>query len=419
MSYPTQCNRTHLIAHCPPNSAVVLAGRLIALHGNQGVLSDETGQMGLQFNVLPQASQNDIVEVSGQFQNQTFKVHALNVLAPSSRASIPGPSANVQHNLRKRARILSGIRHFFDTAGFVEIETPLLVFCPGMEPHLTAFETTHDGQTYYLPTSPEYAMKRLLSSGFERIYQVCKAFRSEPAGRLHNPEFTMLEWYRAYADNQAIMTDAEALIAQLAIAVNGSPVIRYAHHTIDVTPPWERLSVQDALLHHAKIDIDPFTDGTKFIQKARMLGYANVLPDDSAEVAFFKVFLDAVEPKLGIVKPTFLIDYPASMAALAKCKPHAPHLADRFEIYIAGIELANAFTELNDPIEQRARLEDEVCQRMHNRQKAYPIDAQFLAALEAGMPPSGGIALGVDRLVMLLVGAESIRDVIAFPFPNL
>lgn len=413
--YPAHCGRTHRIAECPPNAKAVLAGRLTHLDGNRGMLWDETGTLAVCFATVPEIRVCDIVELHGAKNGDAFYAETVHILAPALRTPAPMPSVQ---NLRLRARILSGIRRFFDAAGFLEVETPLLVRCPGQEPHLNAFETSDEGERFYLPTSPEYAMKRLLSAGFERIYQLCKSFRREPHGRLHNPEFTMLEWYRAYADGRAIMADAEGLIAHLATDLFREPILRYGAHTIDLTPPYERLSVHDALRYYARIEADPFADPGAFIGQARALGYTHVLPDDAAEVAFFKVFLDAVERHLGTSKPTFLIDYPAEMAALAKCKSDAPHLADRFELYIAGIELANAFTELNDPVEQYARLKAEARQRAAAQQPAYPIDARFLAALEAGMPPSGGIALGVDRLVMLLVGAGSVGEVMAFPFPD-
>lgn len=322
-------------------------------------------------------------------------------------------------HLYLRAQILKGIRSFFDQQDFLEVETPLVVRVPGQEPHITAFETTFEHQTYYLHTSPEYAMKRLLCAGYNKIYQLCKTFRDEPVGKMHNPEFTMLEWYRAHADYTHIMQDTEQLIASLATNIFGSPTLTYKNQTIDLTPPWPRLSLQDALHQYAHISADPFTQIDQFIQQARAKGHTNVLPSDTSDTAFFKVFLDAVEKHLGVNKPTFLIDYPASMAALAKCKPQAPHLAERFELYIAGFELANAFSELTDAQEQHTRFEMEQEERRQNNSPIYPIDETFLQALQQGMPPSGGIALGVDRLVMLFTQTHHIQEIIAFPFPNL
>ncbi len=329
------------------------------------------------------------------------------------------PLSQKQTTLHLRAQIIKSIRSFFDQQGFLEVETPLLVKCPGMEPHISAFETTFEGQTHYLHTSPEYAMKRLLCAGYEKIYQICKTFRDEPIGKMHNPEFTMLEWYRTHADYTHIMQDTEHLIASVATHLWGTPTLTYNQQTIDLTPPWPRISVQDALIQHAQITANPFTQTSQFIQQAQNKGHTHILTNDSAETAFFKIFLDVVEKKLGASKPTFLIDYPASMAALATRKKDAPHLAERFELYIAGFELANAFTELTDPIEQRTRFEEEQEQRRLDNNPIYPIDETFLHALQTGMPPSGGIALGIDRLVMLFAQQTHIQDVIAFPFPTL
>ena len=412
--YPAHCQRTHHIAQLQTNQTAIIAGRLIA----QNTLADETGKIRFQLTSPPNIHLNDIVELEGQLQNEIFYATSLRVLVPSLQTSQSDLTNTKQNHLRQRAKILAGIRRFFDQKDFVEIETPLLVPQPGMEPHLEAFETTFENHTFYLHTSPEYAMKRLLSAGFERIYQICKAFRHEPTAKMHNPEFTILEWYRAYADYTHIMADTELLIAQLATELNGQPLIHTAQHTIDLTPPWQRLTVKEALAHYAHITADPYLEPIQFVTQARAQGHTMVTQSDPPDLAFFKVFLDGVEHHLGIKKPTILYDYPAPMAALAKRKTQNPNLAERFEVYIAGVELANAFTELNDPTEQHQRLKEESALRRLEGNPAYPIDQHFLSALKHGMPPSGGIALGIDRLVMLLVGASSIGDVIAFPLSD-
>ena len=407
LQYPARCKRTHRVCELQVGESAVVAGRL----AGRDSLSDETGSVRLGFNTVAEAKIGDIVEVEGRLEGDVFHATVLRVLVPSRDGALP-LTRDVQTNLRKRAKIIAGIRRFFDEKGFVEVETPLMVPQPGMEPHLEAFQTVYEMRQFYLHTSPEYAMKRLLSTGFERIYQVCKVFRHEPVGRMHTPEFTMLEWYRAYADYTDIMVDTEYLIAELATDLYGEPVVRTDEYAVDLTPPWERLTVREAMLRYAGITADPYSETAAFIRQAR---HATVDRDDPPDVAFFKVFLDRVEPHLGVQKPAILYDYPAPMAALAKRKSSAPDLAERFEVYIAGVELCNAFTELNDPDEQRQRLEEEAAQRVREGNPAYPIDERFLAALEYGMPPSGGIALGVDRLVMLLTGASSIGEVMAFP----
>ena len=410
LQYPARCKRTHRVCELQVGEFAILAGRL----AGRDSLSDETGTVCLGFNTVAEAKIGDIVEVEGRLEGDVFHATVLRVLVPS-RSTARALSQDVQTNLRKRAKIISGIRRFFDEKGFVEVETPLMVPQPGMEPHLEAFQTVYEMRQFYLHTSPEYAMKCLLAAGFERIYQICKVFRHEPVGRMHTPEFTMLEWYRAYADYTDIMVDTEYLIAELATDLYGEPVVRTGQCAVDLTPPWERLSVREAMLRYAGITADPYSETAAFIRQA---GHATVDKDDPPDVAFFKVFLDRVEPHLGVQKPAILYDYPAPMAALAKRKSSAPDLAERFEVYIAGVELCNAFTELNDPDEQRQRLEEEAAQRVREGNPAYPIDARFLAALEYGMPPSGGIALGVDRLVMLLTGASSIGEVMAFPMSD-
>ncbi len=408
--YPARCKRTHRICELQAGAFAVLAGRLV----DSDTLSDETGTVRLGFNTADAGRAGNIVEVEGRFEDNGFSVTGLRVLVPS-RGGAGALSQSVQANLRKRAKIISGIRRFFDEKDFVEVETSLMVPQPGMEPHLEAFQTMYEMRQFYLHTSPEYAMKRLLAAGFERIYQVCKVFRHEPVGRMHTPEFTMLEWYRAFADYTDIMVDTEYLIAELATDLCGVPVVRTDQCAVDLTPPWERLSVREAMLRYAGITADPYSETAAFIRQA---GLSTVDRDDPPDVAFFKVFLDRVEPHLGVQKPAILYDYPAPMAALAKRKSSAPDLAERFEVYIAGVELCNAFTELNDPDEQRQRLEEEAAQRVREGNPAYPIDERFLAALEYGMPPSGGVALGVDRLIMLLTGASSISEVMAFPMAD-
>ena len=408
--YPARCKRTHRVCELQSGAFAVVAGRLT----DSDTLSDETGSVRLCFDTAYETKTGDIVEVEGRFEDDVFHVTELRVLVPSRDGTVP-LSQSVQTNLRQRAKIIAGIRRFFDAKGFVEVETPLMVPQPGMEPHLEAFQTMYEMRQFYLHTSPEYAMKRLLAGGFERIYQICKVFRHEPVGRMHTPEFTMLEWYRAYADYTDIMVDTEYLIAELAADLYGEPVVRTDECAVDLTPPWERLSVREAMLRYAGVTADPYLETAAFIRQA---GHETVDRDDPPDVAFFKVFLDRVEPHLGVQKPAILYDYPAPMAALAKRKSNAPDLAERFEVYIAGVELCNAFTELNDPDEQRQRLEEEAAQRVKEGNPAYPIDERFLAALEYGMPPSGGIALGVDRLVMLLTGASSIGEVMAFPLAD-
>lgn len=294
--------------------------------------------------------------------------------------------------LRARAEVLRALRDELDARGFLEVETPLCVPCPGLDVHLAALEVKGLGAPRWLATSPEYQMKRLLCAGLPRIYQISRCFRRGERGRHHEPEFTMLELYRAEAGAEEVMADTEALVAAAARRVLGGTVLPSG---ADVAPPWERLTVEDAFRAHAGVEVH------------------EVLPD---ETRFFELLIDRVEPALAArAAPVFLVRWPASMASLARLCPDDPRWADRFEAYVDGLELCNGFGELTDPVEQRARFERDLATRRAAGLDVYPIDERFLEALEAGMPESGGNAIGVDRLVMAITGAAHIEDVLAFP----
>lgn len=327
---------------------------------------------------------------------------------------------NRRNKLLRRGKITQGIRQYFLQEGFIEIETPCLVPSPGMEPHLAALEvlvTCPDGarKKMYLHTSPEYYMKKLLARGWDKIFQICRVFRDGEFGDTHEVEFTMLEWYRTHADYLKIMEDCEGLLHYLSLAVLGQTGLSYRGKIIDLSPPAERVSVSRAMQIYGRVDIQKNPDGPSLLEEANSRGY-RFEPGGiySFDEVFFKIFLEEVEPRLGNSKPTFLYEYPASMAALARLKPENPLWAERFELYVGGLELANAFSELVDPVEQRRRFESEQRLRAVLGKPLYPIDEELLEALSR-MPPSAGIALGVDRLVMLLCDAPRIQEVLAFP----
>ena len=327
----------------------------------------------------------------------------------------------MRNNLIRRFRILQGIRRFFAEEGFIEIETPALVSSPGLEPHLSALEvfcadSAGTRKKKYLHTSPEYAMKKLLGQGWEKIFQICHVFRDGEGGPTHQIEFTMLEWYRAHADYGKIMEDCEKLIGFLAREVLGEDACVYQGRRIDLGSPFERLTVSRAMELYGRVRIEENRDAAALLREAKAQGYRfDSRETYSLDDVFFKVFLEAVEPRLGYPRPTILCDYPASMAALARLKPGNSLCAERFELYISGLELANAFSELNDPGEQRKRFEEEQGIRARMGRPVYPIDEELLQAL-ARMPPSAGIALGVDRLAMLFCDSSRIEEVISFPF---
>ncbi len=329
--------------------------------------------------------------------------------------------ASMREIFEKRARIVQGIRQFFIERQFLEVETPMLVKLPGMEPYLdvfkTRFEPEHgEGKDMYLITSPEYAMKKLLVGGLPRIFQITRSFRNkETGGSLHNPEFTMIEWYRAEADYMHIMRDTEELVKFLCLRLYNKGSFVYRGKEIDVLGGFERVRVREAFERYAGVSREMFEDPELLVVEACKRGYQAKTYDD----AFFLIFLNEIEAKLGAERPVILYEYPVSMAALSRVCSHDSRYAERFEVYVAGLELANAFSELADADEQRARLVAEREERMVLGKEVYDVDESFIEALRAGMPPSGGIALGVDRLVMLLLDEASIEDVVFFPFRDL
>ena len=313
---------------------------------------------------------------------------------------------------RARQLLQRAIRARLESLGYQEVETPLLVPAPGMEPHIRAFEVpfvpeTEVGRprTLYLHTSPEYAMKRLLADGSGPIFQICKVFRNGEVSPTHNPEFTMLEMYRPRADYRAIMDDLESTLVAGAVALGGDGPF--------VERPYARVTVREALRRETGIDLRDTPDAASHGEAARRVGIRTE-PGDGFDDVFFRLFLERVEPRLGRDRPTYLLDYPASMAALARLGTQDPTVAERFELYAHGLELANGFSELTDAAEQRRRLEEERAFRVARGRPAYPLDEAFLEAV-GRMPPSGGVAIGLDRVLMLLLGSERIEDVLLFP----
>jgi elongation factor P--(R)-beta-lysine ligase len=327
--------------------------------------------------------------------------------------------------LEQRARLLGAVRGFFAARGFVEVDTPALQASPGLEPHLRAFRTElhdpRDGRAVqrYLHTSPEFAMKKLLVAGLPRIWQLAHVFRDGERSATHHPEFAMLEWYRAGASYRDLMDECTALIRTCQDAT-GAGGLNWRGRAADARRRWQRISVAEAFQAHCGIDLlatapDPLApDMARLAGAARGIGIAPH-PGDDWETLFFRIFLERIEPFLGLGAPTILYDYPLSMAALSRRSPGDPRLAERFEVYACGLELANAFGELTDPAEQRTRFVADQAKKRALYGETYPIDEDFVAALDHGLPGCAGIALGFDRLVMLVTGAEDIEDVLWAP----
>ena len=327
--------------------------------------------------------------------------------------------------LEIRSKILDATRSYFRERGFTEVETPALQVSPGLEPHLVAFRTelrtpgAVGRRELYLHTSPEFAMKKLLAGGMERIFQLARVFRNAERSATHHPEFTMLEWYRANAGYEALMDDCDGLL-QAAAEAAGSTAFKWNGRICDPHLPAERLSVAAAFERYTGIDLLATAPDPLHPSLDRLAGASGPLgiaprPGDRWDDLFFRIFLERIEPKLGQGRATILYDYPVSMAALSRPKASDPRVCERFELYAAGLELANAFGELTDPVEQRRRFtaDMELKQKLYGER--YPIDEDFMAALAHGLPPSAGIALGFDRLVMLAAGAEHIEDVLWAP----
>lgn len=322
-------------------------------------------------------------------------------------------SAEVNNIFATRSRVVSSMRRFLDERGFIEVETPIL------QPHAGGamarpFITHHNvlEEELFLRIATELHLKRLLVGGMDKVYEIGKIFRNEGIDSKHNPEFTSLESYQAYADYNDVMNMVEEMVSHITQTVLGTGKVEYAGNAIDLTPPWRRVTLRDAILEHSGIDFLEFPDAGSLALKAKEKGVL-VDPALGRGKLIDELLSKLVEPHL--IQPTFLIDYPVELSPLAKKKPGNPALVERFEGFAGGMEIANAFTELNDPQDQRERFMQQLKAHEAGDQEAETPDEDFLGALEYGMPPAGGLGIGIDRLVMLLTNQESIREVILFP----
>jgi lysyl-tRNA synthetase class 2 len=390
---------------------VRIAGRVIDVRGSDIVLADAFVRVDVSL-ASGDVAAGDLVVIEASFvQDKLVMGRVVERYRPAKPKTSRGSSSEVPSGeterfvlrdvgraLAARARASSLVRSFFDRRGFVEVDTPSMVPCPGLDLHLDAYGVAD--APHWLITSPEYQMKRLLVGGVPRCYQLARCYRRGEVGGRHNPEFLMLEWYRAFAPVEAVMTDTEALVRQVITELAGKSEVVVEGVHVNLSEPFERITVGEAFVRYANVSAD------------EAIAWAT---DD--EDRFFRVLVDEVEPALAkLGRPVFLTDYPAPFASLARLSPKDPRVAERFELYVGSLEVCNGFGELTDPVEQRTRfLRDQEHRRVQGK-PVYPLDERFLEALEEGMPPAAGNALGIDRLVALGLSARSISDVTSFPF---
>lgn len=376
----------------------LVGGRAIDVSGERCTLADATTLLEFERHPEDHFALGDWLIVELERADETWRGRVVERHA-SGRSEGAGEVERLLlrgtgRRLAQRAEALRVIRRYFRRERFIEVDTPVRVPTPGLDVHVDALPA-HAG---FLVTSPEFQMKRLLVGGMPRIYQLVHCTRADERGRLHQPEFMMLEWYRAFASQDEVMADTEQVVLAVAERLTGKPRFKLGDgRRIELRAPFERLSVRQAFRRYAGID-----DAVDLAA--------------SDEDRFFELLVDQVEPALArLDHPVFLWEYPATQASLARRAPNDPSVAERFELYVAGVELCNGFSELTCPIEQRRRFEADQAKRQELGRPVYPIDERFMAALHEGMPPSGGNALGVDRLIALATGAPTIADVQPFP----
>jgi lysyl-tRNA synthetase class 2 len=455
--YGERFDRTHSIGAITGNfdeldgQSVTVAGRLIAKR-DQGKacfanITDQSGTVQLysKIDLLGEANYQSFVELDlGDIIGVTgkvFKTHRgqisvqVNEFKLLSKSLRPLPekwhglkdtdlryrqryldlisNPEVKEVFVKRTRIIGAIRNILDGMGFLEVETPALSVIAGGG-HARPFETHHN--TLDLDLTMRIALelyhKRLIVGGFDRVYEIGHCFRNEGISTRHNPEFTMLELYQSYADYEIMMELAEKLVCEAALAVCGSLKLEYQGVPIDLTPPWPRLSMVDAIEKYTGVKWFEITTDEAAVAAGRKLGL-KIDSKATKGMVLDEICSEFVEPKL--IQPTFLIDHPIEISPLAKRKDDRPELAYRFELFIYGREMGNAFSELNDPVDKRERFLEQAREKAKGNEEAMVWDEDFLVALEYGMPPTGGMGIGIDRLVMLLTDSPSIRDVILFP----
>jgi lysyl-tRNA synthetase class 2 len=456
--FPRRYERTHTSAQIVAGfdelegSSVRVAGRIVGAIRNLGKLSfahllDADGRIQLllrsdnlselEFKLLKLLDTGDFVGVEGtvirtrageitvEARGLTFlakairplpeKWHGLTDVEKRHRQRYLDLIVNddVRATFLLRSRIVSAVRRFLDARGFVEVETPILQDVASGAAART-FETASNAldQMLHLRVAIELYLKRCIVGGLERVYEIGRIFRNEGLSTKHNPEFTMMELYQAYADYNDIMELVEQLVSNVALEVLGTTRVTWRDEEVDLAPPWPRRSIRDLLIERAGLDYQAYPDEAGLREAAARTGI-HVDPAWSRAKVIDELMTEHVEPTL--ISPTFVVDYPIETTPLAKRRPERPDEVERFEAYIGGMEIGNAFTELNDPVDQRRRFEEQARERAADDDETQAVDEDFLEAVDHGMPPTGGLGVGIDRLVMILSGQTSIREVILFP----